>query len=359
MYRIFVFLFFFSLQSCLFASELIHYPRKEGSLQERLQWASQTASGHRTFWIGYSVERLMGTREEFMSGVSINGNSFKKKPSLQEWLYGIKTDQPESVKVAAQMELERGEKSQTKVWKEVGIFQRFQKGAKSPDKLQILTLTMSNKFDGPLYWLGKVSYEESYQYISGLYSQTSDRVIKEDLMPAIGVHPPQLAFPFLKKVLTSNEPEEVQEAAAIFTGELGTPEALQLLQRVTETNSRESVREAAVIGISEMRTDAALQVVYGIAKSHHDSNLRETAITMLADKPGGEAAKLLEEIAWFDSDEDIRETAIVMLGENEAGVPALLKIMEDHPSAETREMAVHVLAETVAGRKILKEKIKP
>ena len=358
MYRIFVALFVLSLQSCLFASELIHYPHSEGTLQERRQWASKTASAHRTFWIGYSVPRLMDQRSEFMSGVSINGNSWKQKGSLQEWIYGTKPDRPDNIKDAARAELDRTEKSQTKVWKEVGIFQRFQRGAKVPDKLQIMTLTISGKFDAPLYWLGKASYEESFQYISGLYAQISDRETKEDLMPAIGVHPPQLAFPFLKKMLVSKEPEEVQEAAAIFMGELETPEALHLLQQVTETSLHESVREAAVIGISEMRTDAALQVVSAIAKGHRDSELRETAIAMLADKQGGKATKLLEEIAWFDSDEDIRETAVVMLGENEAGVPALLRIMEDHPSAETREMAVHILAETVAGRKILKDKIK-
>jgi hypothetical protein len=359
MYRILGLLLFLSLQSCLYASELVRYPHQQGSFQAKRQWALQTASEHRTFWVGYSIPRFMDAHSEFMSGVSINGNWRNKGRSLQEWIYGTKpATAPNTVRDAARVELGRTDKSRVKVWKEIGIFHRFQRGAKIPDKSQILTLTMSVSFDAPLYWLEKISYEESFQYLTGLYSQIPDREGKEDLMSAIGVHPPQLAFPFLKKILLSNEPEEAQEAAAIFMGDLETPEALQFLQQVTEKNPHENVREAAVVGISEMRTDAALQVVSQIAKSHQDSELRETAIAMLADKQGGQATKILEEIAWFDSDEDIRQTAVVMLGESDAGVPALLKIMEEHPSEDTREVAVHTLAETVAGRKILKEKIK-
>jgi hypothetical protein len=358
MYRILVILFVLSLQACLFASDLVRYPHDQGSLQEGQEWALKNGSANQTFWIGYSVTRLMAPRGEFMSGVSISGNSWKQKPSLQEWIYGIKDQKHASVKDAARAELDRDEKSQAKVWREIGIFQKFRRGAKIPEKWQVMTLTISGKFDAPLYWLGKVSHEESFRYLTGLYEQTSGPERKEDLMSAICVHPPQLAFPFLKKILTSNEPEEAQEAAAIFMGELDTPQALQLLQQVTEKNSHESVREAAVVGISEMRTEEALQVVSNIAKNHRDQELRETAIAMLGDKQGPKVTKILEEIAWFDSDEDIRQTAVVMLGESEAGVPALLKIMEDHPSEDTREIAVHILAETVAGRKILKEKIK-
>jgi hypothetical protein len=359
MYRIFVFLFVLSLQSCLFASELVRYPHEQGTLQERRAWASQTAPRKTgTFWIGYSVPRLMEADSEFMSGISISGNSWKQKVTLQEWIYGVKVRQHASVKDAARAELDRDNRPSNKVWKEVGIFQKFQRGTVTPLKSQIMTLTVSGSFDAPLYWLGKVTHQESFTYLTGLYSQTSNPRQKEDLMAAIGMHPATLAFPFLKKVLTSNEPEEVQESAAIFMGELETPEALQLLQQVVEQNQNSSVREAAVVGISEMRTEEALQVISSIAKNYRDQDLRETAMAMLADKQGAKAAKTLEEIAWFDSDEDIRQTAVAMLGENEAGVPALLKIMEDHPSEDTREVAVHILAETVAGRKILKEKIK-
>ncbi len=360
MHRILYVLFLLVIHSSSQASELIRYSQGSASFPERIQWAFDSASGQKRFWIGYSVSRLMHPDETFMSGVSIHGDfrQLKKKPSLQEWISGVKADSKKDVKEVVETELKKLEKRErAKVWKEIGIFHRFQGGSKFPDRTIVINLSVWTSFDGPLYWIDKASHEESFLQLSTMYQKASAKQ-KEDLMAAIGVHPPEQAFPFFKKILTSQEPVEAQESAAIFAGELDTPEALQLLQQVAEKNPSSDVRESAVVGISEMRSEAAFQAICDIAQSHRDNELRETALAMLGDKDHPKATKILEEVAWFDSDSDIRETAVVMLGESEKGVPALLKIMEDHPSEETRETAVHILAETVAGRSVLKKKIK-
>jgi ABC-type transporter Mla MlaB component len=359
MRRILFILFLFVIHSSVGASELIRYSGGATSLSERIRWGFQSASDKKQFWIGYSVSRFMYPDEIFMSGVSINGNFRHKKPSLQEWLNGVKVVATKDAKQAAESELKKLEKQdRVKVWKEMGIFQRFQAGSKFPDRAQVIDLTVGSSFDAPLFWLGNAAHEESFLHLSGIYQQASSQEVKEEMMAAMGVHPPPMAFPFFKKILTSKEPEEAQAAAAIFVGELDTAEALQLLQQVTETNPSEEVRESAVVGISEIRSEAALGVLIDIARTHRETELRETALAMLGDARNTKATKILEEIAWFDSDEEIRETAVVMLGERNDGVPALLKIMENHPSKDTREIAVHILAESVAGRDILRKKIK-
>lgn len=361
MYRVAQIVLLCCLPAIVFAADVVRYGGStDASLQERVNWVSKSANRNKAIWIGYSVSRWMGRNETFLSGVSFSG-SFKNsnKPTLQEWIYGVREPEVTNIKEVAKAELNRNEKqSQVKVWKEVGIFQRFEAGAKIPSRTQVMNLTISATFDAPLYWLGQAKHEESFLYMSSLYSETRNANQKEDLMCAIGIHPPAQAFPFLKRILTTDEPEEPQEAAAIFIGELNAPESLGLLQRVAETSVHENVREAAIVGISEMESDEALATLYEIARSHQDRDLRETAIAMLADKEKEKAVRFLEQIAWFDPDDDIRETAVAMLAESDAGVPALLKIMEEHPSAETREIAIYMLAETVAGRKVLKDKIK-
>jgi hypothetical protein len=47
-----------------------------------------------------------------------------------------------------------------------------------------------------------------------------------------------------------------------------------------------------------------------------------------------------------------------MMSEMKDAVPLLLKIVDEHPSKHTREVALQMLAETVAGREILKDKIR-
>ncbi|MCI0413365.1 HEAT repeat domain-containing protein [bacterium] len=361
MHRILIIFFLCAVHSSSSASELIRYSQGPASLPERIQWAFRSASGEKQYWIGYSVTRFMYPNEIFMSGVSINGDfrQLKNKPSLQEWISGVKIVPKKDVREIAESELSKLENSKrAKVWKEIGIFHRYQSGAKFPDRTKVVSLTVWTSFDGPLVWLGTATHEESFLQLSGMYQQTRSAEVKEDMMAAIGVHPPPIAFPFFKKVLTSQEPEEAQEAAAIFVGELDTPEALQLLQQVIETNPSEEVRESAVVGIAEFRSEESLQILSDVARNHRDSELRETALAMLGDTGNAKATKILEEIAWFDSDSEIRETAVVMLGERDDGVPALLKIMEEHPSKDTREIAIHILAESVAGRDILKKKIK-
>ena len=343
----------------LFAEDLVRYSGSDASLQDRVEWVFQRANKENTFWMGYSVQRLMYPRETYLSGVSIHGDLFKgNKRTLQEWIYGVRTPEESDIKSAAKAELDRSDKKSTsKVWKEIGIFQQFKKGSNVPGRTMVMNLTISSRFDAPLYWIGQARHEESFQYLSNLYGRLNAKD-KEDVMSALGIHPPGQAFPFFQKVLLSDEPEEAQEAAAIHVGEVDTPESLSLLKQVVEKSPYENVREAAVVGISEVKSEPAVQALYEIARSHRDRDLRETAISMIGDDPDARSVRFLEEIAWFDADSDIRETAIVMLAESDAGVPALLKIMDEHPSSETREIAVHMLAETVAGRKVLKDKLK-
>src|SRR5918996_6244832 len=107
MRRILFVLFLFVINSSLDASELIRYSGGATSLSERIRWGFQSASGKKQFWIGYSVTRFMYPNEIYMSGVSIDGDfrELKKKPSLQEWLSGVKVEPKKGVRDIAESEL--------------------------------------------------------------------------------------------------------------------------------------------------------------------------------------------------------------------------------------------------------------
>jgi hypothetical protein len=360
--RRFLFLFVLFLpHSVLFAGDLVLYPEANSAFPLRMLWAFQNAADRSSFWMGYSVSRLMYPDETFMSGVSINGD-FRfnsNKPTLQEWISGIQIVPKREIKDQAQNELNRLEnRKKEKIWKEIGIFQKFERRQKIPEEICVIDMTVPHSFDASLYWLGHASDEESFQYLSGEYEHLENNQKKEDLLAAIVIHPPALSFPFLRRILEGKEAENVQESAAVFMGELDTPEALVFLQEVAGSNPWKDVREGAVVGISEMDNSESLKVITQIAISSSDKDLRETAMAMLSDKHDPLAFKTLEHIAWFDSSSDMRETAIAMLAETEEGVPVLLKIMDEHPSKETREVAVQMLAETIAGREVLKKKVK-
>jgi HEAT repeat protein len=127
---------------------------------------------------------------------------------------------------------------------------------------------------------------------------------------------------------------------------------------VVRTNSSQEVRESAIVGISDMSSADATTELAEIALSNQNKEIRSTAMAMLGDRNDEQALKTLEKIAWFDPDADVRSSAIAMMSEMKDAVPVLLKIVDDHPSKRTREVALQMLAETVAGREVLKEKLK-
>jgi len=342
----------------VFAAQLLVCPNLNAPMQQRLAWVFQTADP-KSFWIGYSITRFADPEQTFISNVSFHGRiAFDDyKPSLRDWIDGTKTRR-QTAEAAAQSELDRLQhKKREKIWKDIAIFQKFRKGSPTPDTTCAIDMSMHYAFDEPLYWIGSVSHEESFDYLLKQYGHLSlER--KQQWIGAISIHPSALVFPFLKRLLTTNEPEDVQSSAAIFLGEVDDPAALPLLQNVALTNLSKEVRQSAIAGIADNDSEESIKLLIEFAISSPDPESRQTAMAMLADKEDPQALRTLERIAWFDPDSDMRQDAIAMMSESEKAVPILLKIMDDHPSKETREAALRMLAETVAGRKVLKQKLK-
>ena len=156
MHRFVVILILFCLPAALIAGDLVRYSGPDASFQARVEWVRKAANKEKSYWIGYSVQRLMYPQETYISGVSIHGLFKDKKPTLQEWIYGVRTPQHTDVKEAARAELDRSEKqSKSKIWKEIGIFQQFKKGSTIPSQTQVMNLTIASKFDGPVQFLRK------------------------------------------------------------------------------------------------------------------------------------------------------------------------------------------------------------
>ena len=66
--------------------------------------------------------------------------------------------------------------------------------------------------DYPVYWLGEKENTGSVEFLIELYSDTDNSIIKEDLIPAIGLHKDQNSvIPFFKDVISSKEKMDIRE----------------------------------------------------------------------------------------------------------------------------------------------------
>jgi len=340
------------------AEQVIHYNGQSQALQSRFDWARQEGNKSNGYWIGYSIQRLMGPGEIFISGSTFNGRMKLDgpHPSIEELVTGKPTPREfgyeKGVKETAQdvlAKLEKNKRAETKVLKDIGILLHFKKGASTPYDLQMMNMVITVDLEKqPLLWLGKADLQQSFQLLKPMYDQLKDAELKEDVLAAISCHDQIVdLLPFLRQILQSNDPVDCRELAAILAGDIATQESLDLLKATMKNDLSEDVREGALIGISEMNLPAAEKALMDFALHYGDNEVRETAIALLADKETPEAINTLRQLAWSDPDSDVRETAVYMLGEIHAAgvVDALLKIATEHPNSETRKAAVYSLAE--------------
>lgn len=166
------FLILLLIQTQGFTQTIIKHPNSTQNLNERWKWAEKKSkeSEHQNgFWIGYSINRLMG--ENSYTG-SFNSDRSWKEKSLVEIVYGKRikpleenlTDDQKVRKAAKRVleELENPNKPGKKILKEVAFLFRFDKSSKDISEVKISNLLLPVDLDNvPLIWIGKTNDAET------------------------------------------------------------------------------------------------------------------------------------------------------------------------------------------------------
>ena len=133
-------------------------------LKERWNWAekeSRIRTYRDGYWIGYSIEKLMGKH----SYTGSFGNNWKDKKTLSEIICGRKIEDEESrlsdaevIRRAARRaldDLEDRDKPEEKVLKEIAILFQYSK-TRHLDDMKLSNLSLYVDLDNlPIIWLGK------------------------------------------------------------------------------------------------------------------------------------------------------------------------------------------------------------
>ena len=316
--------------------------------------ASGSAAG-RAFWVGYSIDRLMGEDSHIGSFTDGPGS---RDATIADILSGrsgpaSSAEASEDIRKAAQAAVEkidRKGKPEKKVVKELGFFLKF-----GPDKAPLLagfemsTLDLSFDFEGaPLYWLGKAPEAESLGLVSSLYGRNRGEEVCKGLIAAAGCHGTAgLALPFLGRVIGGDGTDELRKDAAFWVGQLNDPQGLRLLVKTARSDKSEEVREGAVFGISQVELPVAVDELIALARGAEKRDVRKQAVFWLSQMATGKAGGVLEEIARKDGDFEIQEQALFALSElpDHQGVDALIKLAKTHPDPRIRKKAVFWLGE--------------
>jgi hypothetical protein len=327
-------------------------------LEARLAWASGEAaklSNGRRVWIGYSIRRLMGERE--MIGSFRDGGA-KRDLTVQEILAGKRTldslpAETDDVRRTAREvldDLERPKKDEKKVPKDVGIFLDYETGRPASLRdVELSNLDLSLDFRGrTLYWLGEAGADESLALIESLFGRASEKKAKESLVAAAGLHGnARLVVPFLEKILTGRESDELRKDAAFWIGQQDDVEGLRILVRTARTDRSEEVREGAVFAVSQVELPAAADELISLAREAGPTDVRKQAIFWLGQIASKKACAALEGFAMKDGDAEVQERAVFALSQlpENQGVEPLIKLARTHPDSRIRKKAVFWLGE--------------
>ena len=332
---------------------------KETSLADRWELAKANAGSRhfeRGYWIGYSIQRLMGERSFIGSYYS---ESRRNHPSLGELITGMKQEleTPDvsigrTTSMSGMMSFNEGDKPEHNIIKEVALLFHLE-GTRS---LAVTDLEVSNLSlhvdlgDEPLIWIGSAGHTESVSFLKKVYAQAGPTELKKHLMMAIGLHEDtNEAIEFLKTILQSSEHSGVREDAAFWLGQTGTSDALKILTGTARNDRSDGVRDKAMFAISQIAGEASTDVLIDLAKSHTDRETRKKAAFWLGQKASEKAIGALKDLAYKDEDTEVQRNAIFALTQidhGEGGVDELIRIATTHSNPRIRKEAIFWLGQS-------------
>jgi hypothetical protein len=337
------------------AQTIIRCPNPEASLKERWDWAGSVAPKKlesKDYWVGYSIIRLMD-EDSYISGGNMFSGGLRTRRSLYAMLENSDAD---SLKRSTSHE-SHGKYRIFKKLKDVAFLFRVSGDELGGESIQkILTTNMELSVDlknSPLLWLGSAEDEQSVQHLKSLFSRLTTTKLKENLVQTVGIHQQSNAvFPFLVKLIKSDESDEIRAQAAFWIGEQNQQEGLGLLVETAQKDRSLKVREQAVFAISLMDSDESVESLISLARKPGDTKVRSKAAFWLGNKASQKVVAVLENIVADDIETDVQRQALFALARNQdrEGVDRLIKIAKTHPNPHIRKQAVQCLGQSEDSR---------
>lgn len=334
--------------------EVVRCPSSGLTLAARLDWGLKEASVREYtagYWGGYSIRRLMG---EHSSIGSFNCGT-ADEPTLEEILTGKRKEFPalttQQTARRALAEMSGKHELEAKVWKEVAILFRFDKGKQRVvSRVDMSNLDLSFDFEGlPLLWLGGAEEGESLAWLKSVFAASPTEKVKKEILAAVGIHQsPALVLPILGAVLRGRESVHVRKDAAFWIGEQPDPKACEILLAAARSDPSLEVRKHAVFALSQVDLEASVDGLIALARGADSVEVRKEAVFWLSEKASKKALATLTELAERDPETKVQEQALFALSEfhDPEALTALIRVAKTHPNPQVRKRAIFLLGDS-------------
>lgn len=205
----------------------------------------------------------------------------------------------------------------------LGVF-ALRDSAGRVERIDIFNLARRHEYAGyPVYWMGRVTNEESLNFLRGVAEAESlgrSDSLANEAVRAITLHDDRRVPETLQHIARTSTDEDVRARAVRGLGMPPVADAVREYLAQLARDERESlkVRGAAVAAYGRSRDAQALALMQSLYNSNTTSrDLRRAALTQIArnDNQQAAAAFLIRMASAPDTETDFRKTAIARLGE--------------------------------------------
>jgi len=352
----------FALSAWVFSQEPAVYKidAPEKTLEKRLEQGFQKAKTSNikgSFWIAYSISRLMPENVYYFSWSGMTGMGHWRhspsEPTLEDLLQGrlnpINSEQ--KLKEYTQEVINRmDQKKFPEVQKKIAVLFKHKSVSSQPQGICLCSLDFPFELDDfPLIWLGEAEDEESLRLLWSVYQDSSQISLKEDAINAVGMHEAsESVIPLLESVLNKAKEPELREEAASELGDHNHLKAIKLLLHTAMQDQNLEVREEAASALEDIDLSESVDALITIARKSPDFSVKEEAVEALADKA---SARIAEELNRLASEETetvrLQKMALEALEDLDGnqGLPSIIKIAKNHSNPWVRKSAIEILGD--------------
>lgn len=312
-----------ALQVNLASAQPLHsHPDVNQALQARWNWASSEALGNRA-WVAWQFTSVLNENV-----ISASSFGFQHGGLSLDALLAGNTSPQQGFATSRRL----------------AILAEFRDG----QLVDIDTIDAAQpvQFAGPVYWLGEATSTASYRLLVSMLDADQSTRLNRGLIRAIGLHNHSERTAFLNSLLSTADWSEYRRPV-IFALTLQHATAVEtlLLQIAADRELDTNERRLAIGALRYYGSDASLALLLELTAAEQHDKLRAEAVESLAWFNPAQVIPTLQQLAWFDDNNKVRDQAIDSLARlhtNDANA-LILGIARDHPSAATREQAMHQL----------------
>jgi len=270
--------------------------------------------------------------------------------------------------------------------RELGLFLLYDTQREGFVRAEVYNLRRDHEFSSyPVYWAGRVSNEESLNYLKSIMDAPAPEVnrLAERALFAIALHDDARVDAMLIEMVRRPVEEPMRSRALYWLG--NTPETvakntlfteiirnnqessearnaamsalamsrsaavLPLLKNLFETMTTRELKRRALTGIGRNDNgDAAATYLIHVAESEKDIELRKSAIVNLGRIAGQKSLGALTSTVDSDGDVEVQKQAVVAIGRRakDEAIPILIRTARNHPKMAVRKLAIQVLGQT-------------